>query len=103
MRKVPLKNYVWLLIVIVISVIGVLYFGNLYRTSTDDDSMLYSIIKEIKPVELEEYITENPSFIIYLSDKKDENIDFENRFQKFITDYDLQKNIVFMDIENFDA
>ena len=102
MRKIPLKNYIILGIIIVVSIFAVLYFNKLYKNTKNSDNVLYGFIKEVKPYELDNYIIENPSFIIYLSSRISSNRSFEKKFKNFLMKYDLQKDIVFIDIDDFD-
>lgn len=101
MRKIPLKNYIILGIIIVVSVFAVLYFNKLYKNTKNSETVLYGFIKEVKPYELDNYITENPNFIMYLSSRISSNKSFEKKFKKFLMKYDLQKYVIFIDIDEF--
>ena len=93
MRKIPLKNYIILGIIIVVSVFAVLYFNQLYKNTKNSDTILYDFIKEVKPYELDNYIIENPNFIMYISSRISSNKTFEKKFKNFLMKYDLQKDI----------
>lgn len=97
MRKVPLKNYFILGVILVISTLVVLYLNRLYLSTKSNDTVLSNFIKEIKSQEIDNYIVENPDFIIYLNDKTSKNSKFEKKFKKLLVKYDLQKDIVFID------
>ena len=66
MKRIPLKNYFILGIILVSSIFIVLYINKLY-----------------------------------LSTKNNDNKSFEKKFKKLVTKYDLQKDIVFIDISQF--
>ena len=101
MKRIPLKNYFILGIVLVSSIFIVLYINKLYLSTKNNDNILNGFIKEIKTQEIDNYIIENPNFIIYLGYKNNDNKSFEKKFKKLVTKYDLQKDIVFIDINQF--
>ncbi len=101
MKRIPLKNYFILGIILVSSIFIVLYINKLYLSTKNNDNILNGFIKEIKTQEVDNYIIENPNFIIYLGYKNNDNKSFEKKFKKLVTKYDLQKDIVFIDISQF--
>ena len=101
MKRIPLKNYFILGIILVASIFIVLYINKLYLSTKNNDNILNWFIKEIKTQEIDNYIIENPNFIIYLGYKNNDNKSFEKKFKKLVTKYDLQKDIVFIDISQF--
>lgn len=102
MKRIPLKNYFILGIILASSIFIVLYINKLYLSTKNNDNILNEFIKEIKTQEIDNYIIENPNFIIYLGYKNNDNKSFEKKFKKLVTKYDLQKDIVFIDISQFD-
>lgn len=101
MKKIPLKNYFILGIILASSIFIVLYINKLYLSTKNNDNILNGFIKEIKTQEIDNYIIENPNFIIYLGYKNNDNKSFEKKFKKLVTKYDLQRDIVFIDINQF--
>ena len=101
MKKIPLKNYFILGIILASSIFIVLYINKLYLSTKNNDNILNGFIKEIKTQEVDNYIIENPNFIIYLGYKNNDNKSFEKKFKKLVTKYDLQRDIVFIDINQF--
>ena len=101
MKKIPLKNYFILGIILASSIFIVLYINKLYLSTKNNDNILNGFIKEIKIQEIDNYIIENPNFIIYLGYKNNDNKSFEKKFKKLVTKYDLQRDIVFIDINQF--
>lgn len=101
MKRIPLKNYFILGIILASSIFIVLYINKLYLSAKNNDNILNGFIKEIKTQEIDNYIIENPNFIIYLGYKNNDNKSFEKKFKKLVTKYDLQKDIVFIDISQF--
>ena len=101
MKKIPLKNYFILGIILASSIFIVLYINKLYLSTKNNDNILNGFIKEIKTQEIDNYIIENPNFIIYLGYKNNDNKSFEKKFKKLVKKYDLKKDIVFIDISQF--
>lgn len=105
MKNIPLKNYFIITIILLLSVIGVFYLVNWYNTTQkhyQENSIIADLIKEVKISEFDNYITENPDFIIYLANMSGNvNIKFEKSLKKMITKKDLQKQFVFMSISEF--
>lgn len=101
MKKIPLKNYFILGMILASSIFIVLYINKLYLSTKNNDNILNGFIKEIKIQEIDNYIIENPNFIIYLGYKSNDNKSFEKKFKKLVTKYDLQRDIVFIDINQF--
>ena len=83
MKRIPLKNYFILGIILVSSIFIVLYINKLYLSTKNNDNILNEFIKEIKTQEIDNYIIENPNFIIYLGYKNNDNKSFEKKFKKF--------------------
>ena len=102
MRKIPFRNYLILVLILIVSMAAVIYMNKLYLSAKNDNNILDGFINEIKPQEIDTYIIENPNFVIYLGYKNSDNKSFEKKFKNFVTKYDLQKNIVFIDIKQFE-
>lgn len=103
MKKIPLKNYFILVLLLAVSSIVVLYFINWYKAIQRHASIIPEYISEIKYLEIDNYIIENLDFVIYLSSKEDNKImNFEKSFKNWLVDEDLLKEIIFMDIDQFD-
>lgn len=105
MRKIPLKNYVVLGVILFVSIMVVVYVnGWLKQTKKQytDNMVIFDFIKEIKVSEIDNYVIENPNFIIYISSKSNrDNIKFENDLEKFLADNDLQKDFIFINMDDF--
>lgn len=103
MNKIPVKNYIILGTILIISVIAVLYINDWFKTAEKqldkNDSM--NFMKEIKTHELNNYITENPNFIIYIRSINNNNNKFEKKLKKFIIDSELQKEFIYIKLEEF--
>lgn len=107
MKKVPLKNYVILGILLIFSVIIVLIINNWLSSMNEQEkekSIVAEIIHEIKTDDIDDYMLENPDFIIYMASKDNcTNISFEKKFKNFLIDNDLEKETVFINLDEIDT
>lgn len=103
MKKIPLKNYLILVLLLAVSSIIVLYFINWYKEFQRHTSILPEYISEIKYVEIDNYIIENPDFVIFLSSKENnKTTNLEKNLKNWLVSKNLIKKIIFMDIDQFD-
>lgn len=107
MKKIPLKNYVILGILLISSVIIVLIINNWLSSLNEQEkekSIVAEIIHEIKTDDIDDYMLENPDFIIYMASRDNcTNIKFEKKFKKFLIDNDLEKGTVFINLDEIDS
>ena len=94
MKKIPLKNYIILSIILGVSVLIVIYITNWFLATQkqNEENNNVNFIKEVKVSEINNYITENPNFIIYLKCSTSNNVKFEKKLKKFLIDNDIQKD-----------
>ena len=97
MKKIPLKNYLILLIILAVCGFGAIYTMLIFKTNIKNDS---NKTKLVDSDELNSYIKENQVVIIYFADSKFENSKFEASFKKFITKYDLENQTVYANNNN---
>lgn len=101
-KKIPLRNYILLSIILIISVVLVIYFYMWYGTY-EDNKIYTPILDEYLTVinynELEDYLVENKDAIIYVSILGDEEIrTFEKKFKKFFIENSVDNNILYLDL-----
>lgn len=105
MREIPKKNYFILFIVIVLSLMIALYFRKWYKAYEDgylSKSIMGNYLFEINYKELDDYLVENQSAIIYVSKVGNENIrNFEKKFINAINQNDLKNKILYLDLSNY--
>ena len=94
-----------LLIVICIATISVLVLAvrlcDNKTNSTLSISVINDSIKEIHEDEINTILVEHPNSIIYISNSSDESsIKFEKRFKKVIKKYNLENDIIYLNINN---
>lgn len=101
-KMIPLRNYILLSIILIISVVLVIYFYMWYGTY-EDNKIYTPILDEYLTVinynELEDYLIENKDAIIYVSILGDEEImTFEKKFKKFFIENSVDNNILYLDL-----
>jgi len=104
MRKIPLKNYIILFIIVVLSGSAFIYFINLYNLRSNYEKSTHytmSFLNEIHINDLENYLIENPDMIIYINEKNDlelENV--ETKLKNHIIEKDYINDIVYINSNN---
>ena len=87
-KEIPLKNYILLSIVLILTIVVVIYFflwKNTYEKSKLQTPILDDYLLVINYNELNNYLVENKDAIIYVSKLNDESIRlFENKFKNII-------------------
>lgn len=105
MREIPKKNYFILFIVIVFSLLIAFYFRKWYKAYEDSylsKSIVGNYLFEINYKELDNYLVENQSAIIYVSKVGNEKIrNFEKKFINAINQNDLKNKILYLDLSNY--
>ena len=100
-KIIPFKNYLIFAIVSVTSFILVFYLANWYkeiRTEMNNSPIVGSVLSKVLIDELDNYIIENSSFVLYCSSSNDTSIaSFEKSFKKLIINNEIQRHIVYLD------
>lgn len=104
LREVPKKNYLYLTLILLGTILLLIYLYKWYETY--NDSKLYTnIMSEYLTVinynELDNYIIENKDAVIYVSILGNEDINkFEKKFKTIIAENNLRNDILYLDISN---
>ncbi len=101
MRKVPVKNYVLLFILVGVTVFLTYYFCGLYNQhhTKSYTSFFSTFITEIKEDDIENYVLENPNVVLYISDKTDESLeDLEKKMKEFLTEKNVYSYFVYINV-----
>jgi hypothetical protein len=101
-RNIPLKNYIILSIILLISIIVVIYFymwyGEFY-SNKNNTPIMNNYFNVINYNELDTYLVENNYVVIYASVLQDEKIrSFEKKFRKIVEEYSLNNRIIYLDL-----
>lgn len=106
LREVPLKNYLYLLLILIVSTLFLIYIYAWYKTY--NESKLYTGIMNnyltvINYNELDNYIIENKDAIIYVSVLGNEDINkFEEKFKNNISENNLKNTILYLNLTSED-
>lgn len=104
MRKIPKKNYIIVIIMFCAVIVLTLSGARFYNNSIKETSTLYNYIKSITKEELEQYLSENPSTVLYISDKYNlSNNENEELLKSKIVEFNLYNNFIYMDKTQFDS
>lgn len=102
MRKIPVKNY-FILLIMLFGVVVVTFAGkNYYNNNLKKVSSLYKYANHINRDELKEYLVESSSLIIYVTDKYNlNNEDSEELLKDKIVELNLYNNFIYVDSRVF--
>lgn len=106
-RIIPIKNYIILIVLFAAVIALVLYLCQLYNIY-DEHQREIPIIRdslyEIQYDELDHYVMENPTTIIYMCTAADEVCrDFEKDFKKLVEQDELQESVIYLNLSNIKA
>ncbi len=103
-REVPIKNYIKLGIILLISILALFYLYLWYRTYEENrlnTPIMDNYLSIINYNELDDYLTENKNATIYLSKLNDNDIrSFEKEFKLIIQDNALKNKMLYLDLTN---
>ncbi len=108
-KKIPVKNYIYLSIIVIASIFIIFYlyrWYDTYRESKLNISIMNNYLSVINYNELDDYIIENKNAIIYVSKLGDEKINkFEKSFKNMVIENDLRNSMLYLDVtnDNFDV
>lgn len=101
-KNIPLKNYFILASVLLISIILIIYFYMWYvpyRDAKLNSPIMDKYLTVVNYNELENYLTENDTSVIYVSVLGDDRVkNFERNFSKFVNEYFLNNSILYLDV-----
>ena len=99
MREIPKKNYIYLALMTVGVVAVVFILINMYKVHNKQvyDSRVKDIISEIKLDNLDDYITDNPSVVIYINDSNKNHKKLEKEIRNLITEKNARDYIVYLE------
>jgi len=101
-REVPVKNYIFLGVIILVTILLLFYFYLWYLTYEEsklNNQIMDRYLQVINYNELEDYLLENKDAIVYVSVLEDKAIrNFEIEFKSTIIDNSLKKEILYLDL-----
>jgi len=107
MRKIPLKNYIILFLICVITFLLTIYLRNLYldkKEYENNSNSRMGFLQTIREEELNTFITENRDFILYISNADDDSLEeYEISLKEKIVDNDYTKEIIYLSTETVNS
>ncbi len=101
-KNIPLKNYILLSVILIITIILVIYLYMWYTTYQDsklNTPIMDKYLQIVNYNELDNYLVENKDTIIYSSVLNDEKIrSFEIKFRKLISNSSVDEEILYLDL-----
>lgn len=98
MKKIPIKNYYILAVLLAVTILLTLLLSNIYLNKEQLVSEFYNYSNKITVDEFDECMMENPDLIIYISDKYDLTYEtFEKKLQSKINNLNLKDKLIYID------
>lgn len=104
-KKKQKQNYVILVVIYVVVIVLVLYLASLYnsyKSYQKEIPVLKDVVLEINPSEVEHYLTENPSPILYLCTASDNDCREFEETMKSPLDKNNYEDLVYVNLESVD-
>lgn len=101
-RKIPVKNYIILGIVVLVTILILYYFYlwvDVYKESKVNIPIMDKYMSVINYNELDNYIVENPNTVVYVSVLEDDKIrEFEKKLKNKYRDNEIENEILYMNV-----
>lgn len=98
MKKIPKKNYIYVTILSLFTIILTFYLSNLYLVNKRSENKI-SFVSEIKENELKSYLDETHEIIIYMSESKNKaNDKLEEELKKYTQKNNLEDKYLYLDL-----
>ena len=104
--KKRFKNYIILIVIFILCWGLTLYLCEWYKVYNDYEKqtpVIRGTLSEITYEDLDHYVVDVPSIIVYICTSYDDNCrNFEKNFKKYVKKNDLNDSIVYLNITNID-
>lgn len=101
-RKVGIKNYLILILIFVVATVVTLYLCNVYNVYQESKRQVPVIrgtLSEITSEELEHYISENPTIMMYMCTASNETCrKYEKSLKKYVVREELQETMIYLNL-----
>lgn len=102
LRKIGLKNYIILAIIFIVVTLVSLYLSSVYKVyeqSKREIPVIRGTLSEITTEEVDHYISENPTSMLYVCTASDSRCrSFEKELKKLVEREELQEELVYLNI-----
>ena len=106
LKEIPTKNYIILIVIFIVTFLLVYYlyrFYIVYSAYQKETPIIRTVLPEITDAELEHYIQEESSIVIYMCTASDDICrNFEKSFKKLILKKNLSTYITYVNLSNTD-
>jgi hypothetical protein len=103
MRKIPKKNYAWLILIVIATVVITFFLTRMYNHRHQQKSVLYEYLSEVTLNDLDTYLLENETAVLYVDDKYNISDNKEEKeLKKKIINNNLYNHFVFLDSSMID-
>ena len=104
--KKLMKNYFLLILIFLVCIGFVLYLCNMYKVYDQyqkETPVIRGAIQEIVPDDLEHYVLDTPTTVIYMCTSYDEECrTFEKDFKKYLSKQEWNNEIVYLNLSDLD-
>lgn len=101
-KKVPIKNYIILGFIFVLTILVTIYLCNVYTVYEESKRQIPVIrdtLYEINSEELEHYISENPTTMIYMCTPANQTCrNYEKDLKRLVTHENLQDELIYLNL-----
>ena len=105
-KKQVIKNYIALVALFIVCMGIVLYICELYKVNDEEKKkipVISGVLSEIYSEDLEHYLMDNPTAVIYMCAANDENCrTFERDFKKLLRQREYNDQIVYLNLTDLD-
>lgn len=104
-KKKQKQNYVILVVIYVVVIVLVLYLASIYNSCKSyqkEIPVLKDVVLEINPSEVEHYLTENPSPILYLCTASDDDCREFEETMKSPLEKNNYEDLVYVNLEDIE-
>ncbi|HIT37546.1 MAG TPA: hypothetical protein IAB59_03595 [Candidatus Onthousia faecipullorum] len=104
-KKKQKQNYVILVVIYVVVIVLVLYLASIYNSCKSyqkEIPVLKDVVLEINPSEVEHYLTENPSPILYLCTASDDDCREFEEAMKSPLEKNNYEDLVYVNLEDIE-
>ena len=100
MREIPVKNYIILVSIAIAILIVSLVLRGIYINKNGEEkytSAIKEVVTEIKYDDLDNYLQESPTCVLYINDSSKKNKKIDKETKKIILDNSVQQYVVYIE------